>query len=140
MATLVRDVMTPDPQTVDAKQPVQELAKRMRDSDIGAVIILDQGEVVGIATDRDIAIRVVAEGKDAASTPSSEACSSGDLATLSPDASIDDAVKIMRTKAVRRLPVIQGGKAIGIVSLGDLSLEKDPNSALADISRKPGNR
>ncbi|HEV2887221.1 MAG TPA: CBS domain-containing protein [Jatrophihabitans sp.] len=133
MATTVSDVMTRDPETIEASEPVVEAARRMRDVDCGDVIVLDNGRVVGIVTDRDIAIRVVAENKDP-STPVSEACSASDLQTVAPDTSLEQAVQLMRTHAVRRLPVVENDQAVGILSLGDIAIEQDENSALADIS------
>jgi CBS domain-containing protein len=133
MAATVSDVMTPNPETIEASEPVMEAARRMRDSDIGNVIVLDDGRVVGILTDRDIAIRVVAEGKDS-STPVRDACSATDLQTVGPDTSLAQAVQLMRDNAVRRLPVVENDRAVGVVSLGDLAIELDEESALADIS------
>jgi CBS domain-containing protein len=133
MATTVSDVMTRNPETVEVDEPVVEAARRMRDADTGDVIVLDNGRVVGVLTDRDIAIRVVAENKDL-STPVREACSATDLQTVGPDTSLDQVVQLMRGKAIRRLPVVENDHAVGIVSLGDLAIELDENSALADIS------
>jgi signal-transduction protein with cAMP-binding, CBS, and nucleotidyltransferase domain len=138
MARTVGDVMTRDPATVESMQPVQEAARLMRDADTGALIVLDHGDVTGVVTDRDIVIRVVAQGQSP-DTPVREACSAGDLASVAPDTGIEQAVQLMRSKAVRRLPVLQGGKPVGILSIGDLAMEKDPNSALADISAAEGN-
>ena len=133
MATTVSDVMTRNPETVEAGEPVAEAARRMRDADIGDVLVLDNGRVVGILTDRDIAIRVVAEGKDS-TTPVREACSAGDLQTVGPDTSLQQAVQLMRSNAVRRLPVVENDRPVGILSLGDIAIEQDETSALADIS------
>jgi CBS domain-containing protein len=133
MATTVSEVMTRNPETVEVSDPVVEAARRMRDADAGDVIVLDNGRVVGILTDRDIAIRVVAENKDP-STPVAEACSTTDLQTVGPDTSLDQAVQLMRSNAVRRLPVVENDRAVGIISLGDLAIERDEDSALADIS------
>jgi CBS domain-containing protein len=132
MAATVSDVMTANPETIEASEPVMEAARRMRDADIGDVIVLDDGRVVGILTDRDIAVRVVAEGKDS-STPVREACST-DLQTVGPDTSLAQAVQLMRDNAVRRLPVVENDQAVGVLSLGDLAMELDEESALADIS------
>lgn len=84
-------------------------------------------------TDRDITLRVVAEGKDPSSTLLGDCCSQN-LITLDPNSSVDEAVKLMRDNAIRRLPVVEEGKPVGIVSLGDLAIQKDPKSVLADIS------
>jgi CBS domain-containing protein len=83
-------------------------------------------------------VRVVAEGKDPTSTTVSEVATT-DLHTLSPDDSIDDAIKLVREHNVRRVPVIEGAEPVGIVSIGDLALERDKDSALADLSGAPAN-
>jgi CBS domain-containing protein len=133
MATTVSDVMTRSPETVEVSDTVVEAARRMRDADTGDVIVLDNGRVVGILTDRDITLRIVAEDKDL-STPVGEACTTTDLQTVGPDTSLDQAVQLMRGNAVRRLPVVENDRAVGIISLGDLAIELDSDSALADIS------
>lgn len=138
MARTVADVMTADPATVDAGQPVSVAAALMRDNDTGAIIVTEDGRVQGIVTDRDIAVRLVAEEKGP-DTPVREACSA-DVETVGPDTSIEQAVQIMRSRAVRRLPVVENDRAVGILSLGDLAMERDPDSALADISVAEGNR
>ncbi|GAA2274557.1 CBS domain-containing protein [Nonomuraea roseoviolacea subsp. roseoviolacea] len=137
MAKTVADIMTARPAAVEAEQPVSVAAALMRDNDAGAVIVNDNGRVSGIITDRDIAVRVVAADKGPG-TPVREACSPS-VETVGPDTSLDQAVQLMRTNAVRRLPVVEGGKAVGIVSLGDLAMERDPESALGDISAATGN-
>jgi CBS domain-containing protein len=133
MARTVAEIMTRDPRTVSADEPVIGAARIMRDDDIGDVIVLEDREVAGIVTDRDIVVRGVAEGRDAGSTPVSEVCTSG-VEALEPDASIDDALRKMREADVRRLPVVEDGRPVGILSLGDLAVERDPDSTLADIS------
>ncbi|KAB8194482.1 CBS domain-containing protein [Nonomuraea phyllanthi] len=138
MAKTVADVMTSRPATVEAGQPVSVAAALMRDNDAGAVIVNDNGRMQGIITDRDITVRVVAAGKSP-DTPVREACSPY-VEAVCPDTGIDQAVRVMRSHAVRRLPVMEDGRAVGIVSLGDLALERDPHSALADISAAEGNR
>ena len=138
MAKTVADVMTRDPVTVESSHPVREAAQLMRDADAGALIVLEDGKVAGIATDRDIVVRVLANG-DGPDTPVQRACSSDELTTVAPDTSIEQAVQIMRSKAVRRLPVLESGRPVGIVSLGDLAIERDPDSALADVSAAEGN-
>ena len=105
----------------------------MRDSDIGDVIVVEDGQVTGILTDRDIVVRAVAEGRDAESTPVSEVCTTG-IKAIEPDASVDDALRMMRDEDIRRLPVVKNGRPVGIISLGDLAVEREPDSTLADIS------
>lgn len=133
----VADVMTPDPVCLDDTCTVTEAARTMRDSDIGPVLVTRQGEI-GILTDRDIVVSVVADGRDPDEVTLSE------LATwnpecVSPDDPLEQAVSLMREKAIRRLPVVQDGKPVGVISLGDLAVEQDPESALADISRAAPN-
>ena len=136
----LRKVMTKDPLTMPATATALDAALGMRNADVGDVIVLDdESRVCGIVTDRDIVVRAVAEGRSPASTHLGDICSR-DLTTLSPTDSVDDAVKLMREKAVRRLPVVEENKAVGIVSLGDLAEARDPDSALADISAAPPNQ
>jgi CBS domain-containing protein len=133
MARSVGDIMTRNPRTVDAGDSVAEAARQMRDGDFGSVLVLDNGRVDGIVTDRDIAVRAVAEGRDPESTQVSAIYSTG-VATVEPSQSIEDAVQTMREHDIRRLPVVENGRPVGILSLGDLVVERDPESVLADIS------
>ena len=133
MARAVNEVMTHDPQTVDLGDTLAEAARVMREADVGPVLVLDDGRVAGILTDRDIVVRAIADGRDPQSTPVREACSA-DVVTLSPDQDLDEAIRLMRERDVRRLPVVQDGRPAGILSLGDLAVERDSDSALADIS------
>jgi CBS domain-containing protein len=139
MAQLVRDVMTPTPVALPATASLVEAALAMRDFDVGDVLVLDNGQVCGIVTDRDIVVRAIASGNYPATVKIGEICSR-DLTTLSPTDSVENAVSLMREKAIRRLPVVEHGQPVGIVSLGDLAMEKDPHSALGDISAAPANR
>ena len=133
MARSVNEVMTHDPRTVDAGDTLAEAARVMREADVGPVLVVEEGRVTGILTDRDIVVRAVADGRDPQSTTVREAYSS-DLVSLTPDQDLDDAVRLMREHDVRRLPVVQDGRPAGILSLGDLAVERDSDSALADIS------
>jgi CBS domain-containing protein len=133
MARTVEEIMTRDPRTVNADAPIIEAARIMRDSDIGDVVVMDAGQVSGIVTDRDIVVRGLAEGRDADSTTVSEVCTTG-VETIAPDASVDDALRQMREHDIRRLPVTKNGRPVGILSLGDLAVEREPESTLADIS------
>jgi CBS domain-containing protein len=130
--------MTESPECVSGDTSVAEAAKLMRDQDFGAVLCMDGDKVAGLLTDRDIAVRVVAEGKDPTSTQASEAATT-DLKTLSPDDSVEDAIKLVREHNIRRVPVVEGAKPVGIISIGDLAIERDEDSALADISAEPEN-
>ena len=133
MARTVEEIMTRNPRTVDASDTVTDAARVMRDSDIGDVVVMEDGQVSGIVTDRDIVVRAVSEGRDPDSTPVSEVCTTG-VETIEPEASVDDALSLMREKDIRRLPVAKNGRPVGIISLGDLAVEREPDSTLADIS------
>ena len=138
MAQSIREVMTQNPECVSSDTTVADAAKLMRDKDFGGVLCMEGDEVHGFLTDRDIAVRVVAEGKDPTSTAVGDVATT-DLHTLSPDDSVEDAIKLVREHNVRRVPVVEGAKPVGIVSIGDLALERDKDSALADMSAAPQN-
>jgi CBS domain-containing protein len=133
MAQTIEQIMTRDTQSVSSSDTIVEAARVMRDRDIGDVIVADDGEVSGIVTDRDIAVRAVADGRDPNSTPVAEVCTTG-IEAIEPGTSIEDALRRMREADVRRLPVVEDGRPVGIVSLGDLAVEREPSSTLADIS------
>jgi CBS domain-containing protein len=133
MAQKVREVMTPAPVSLRSDEPLTEAARAMRDHGIGSVLVVDNGEFQGLVTDRDIVVRALADDQDPASTPISEVCSS-DLISVGPDDDADTAVIRMRERAVRRIPVVDDGIAIGIISIGDMAIQRDGKSALADIS------
>ncbi|MFI2352764.1 CBS domain-containing protein [Streptomyces sp. NPDC019443] len=97
------------------------------------------GPLRGLVTDRDLVVRVLAEGRNVDEATVSQACSA-DLVAVSPDDDIDRAVQLMREQAVRRLPVVENERPVGIVSLGDLAIERDPSSALGDISSAEPNQ
>jgi len=138
MAQSIREVMTPDPHTVRADATLQDAAREMQQDDIGAVLVEDNGSVAGILTDRDIVVRAIAAGRDPSSTKVADVATR-DVKTLTPDSNVEDAIRIVREQNVRRIPVVQDGRPAGIVSIGDLAIERDPDSALADISSEPGN-
>ena len=139
MAQILRDLMTTHPVTVESRNTVAAPARMMRDSNIGDVILLEQGQVRGILTDRDIVVRVIAEGLDPNQTPVA-AIASRELTILAPTASVEEAAAIMRQKAIRRLPIVEDGRPVGIVSIGDLAVEGEPASVLGAISARPPNR
>jgi CBS domain-containing protein len=134
---MVRDVMTTDPVCVTPDTTIMDAAKKMSSADIGDVLVRD-GSKVSIVTDRDVVVRAIAEGRDPAKTFVRDICST-DVETVTPDTPIATAIGLMRDKAIRRLPVVEDGQAVGIVSLGDFAEEQDPKSALADISSAPPN-
>jgi CBS domain-containing protein len=136
MAQQIRELMTPNPVALPGTASVHEAATAMRDAQIGDVIVIENNKVCGIVTDRDIVVRTVAERQDPATTTLADICSHS-LVTVTPTASVEEAVRLMRTHAIRRLPVVEGEQAVGIVSLGDLAVERDPGSALGEISGAP---
>lgn len=135
----VQEIMTHDPVTVDVSATLVDVACRMRDHDVGAVIVTEANNVRGILSDRDIVVRAVADGRDAAQVRVQDV-RSADLVTLNPQDTLDSAAAAMRRHDVRRLPVVDGDKPVGILSIGDLAVERDPESALADISAASPNR
>ena len=129
----VSDIMTADPVTVEPQTSVTAVARLMRDRDLGAVLVTDGDRLRGLVTDRDLVVRALAEGGDLEQTTVAGACSD-DLVTVAPDDDLDRAIRRMRKHAVRRVPVVNHGRPVGIVSLGDAAMERDPESALGDIS------
>lgn len=137
MDAKVRDVMTPGPIGVDYYQSIGEAARTMRDWGVGAVLVVSDESLYGLITDRDLVIRAVAEAR-AADEPVGP-LSSRNLIGVNADADVDEAARLMREHAVRRLPVIEDGQVAGMVSMGDLALRDDPASALAELSLATAN-
>jgi CBS domain-containing protein len=133
MVKKIREVMTSKPIAMPATASVQQAAERMREAGIGDVIVMEGSQICGIVTDRDLVVRAIAQGCDPHSTTVADVCSR-DLATVSPDDQIGSAIRLMRDKAVRRLPVVEAGRLVGVLSIGDLALERDRESTLAAIS------
>jgi CBS domain-containing protein len=98
--------------------------------------VLEDGHVLGIVTDRDIVVRAVAEGREPAGTPVGEICSR-EVTTVSPSTQVNDAIALMKERALRRLPVVKDGRPVGIVSIGDLSSERDESTAVAGSAEAP---
>jgi ATP-dependent Lon protease len=135
----VQDIMTKQVHCVGEGASVRQVAKLMRDQNIGDVLVTDaDGKLCGIVTDRDVVIRAVAEGKDLDMMRVADICSHT-LVTVEPSSPVDDAIRLMREKAIRRIPVVDHDQPIGIVSIGDLAQVRDPNSALGHISRAAPN-
>jgi len=133
MAQRIGDVMTKNVTKLPASASVADAARKMREEDIGAVVIEDERGAVCLVTDRDIAIRVVAESLDPKQTRLGDVCSR-DIISASPDDDADRAVEMMRQRAIRRIPVVDAGRVVGIVSLGDLARNRDRTSVLGQIS------
>jgi CBS domain-containing protein len=133
MAQQVRQIMTDAPIAVSPKTPATEVAQLMRREDIGAVLVVEKDQLRGLVTDRDLVVRLLADGGSLDGRGAGEVCSH-QLHTVRPDEDVDRAMEMMRERAVRRLPVVEDGQAVGIVSLGDMVMAQDPQSVLSDIS------
>jgi signal-transduction protein with cAMP-binding, CBS, and nucleotidyltransferase domain len=128
--------MTPVPISLGERDTAADAARSMKECDVGDVLVRSaDGSLCGIVTDRDLVVRCLADGKSG-DTTLGELCTSG-VNTLDANASIDEAVGLMRRQAVRRIPILENGELVGIVSLGDLARERDPDSALGRISAAP---
>lgn len=121
----IREVMTESPRTVRGDDTVADAAKLMRDEDAGiAPVTAGGGKLVGVVTDRDLAIRVIAEGKDPRSTTVAEIASEK-VYTVEPQQDLDEALSLMAQHQVRRLPVVEGGKLVGILAQADVARHAD---------------
>jgi CBS domain-containing protein len=132
----IRELMTVPPRTVAPEDPVVQAAKLMKGEDSGFAPIVEDGRLVGVVTDRDIVIRVIAEGRDPATTPVAAICSAGPV-TVDPDQSLDEALRLMTVHAVWRLPVVgEDGRLVGIVACEDVARhateDEDAFAALVD--------
>jgi len=138
MAKTIRDLMTKDPCTIDADKPVAYAAKMMRDEDVGLAPIVEGEKLIGTLTDRDIAIRVVAEGKDPQTTTVREVATTS-VVTVDPDQDLDEALRLMAKNQVRRLPVVEeDGKLAGVVAQADVARhasEQQTGELVEEISK-----
>jgi CBS domain-containing protein len=125
MGQSIREIMTPNPSTIEPSNSVVEAARIMKQEDAGVVPVTENGRLTGMVTDRDIAIRVVAEGKDPQSTTVREVAST-DLVTVDPQQDLDEALRLMAQHQVRRLPVVEeDGRLVGVVAQADVAREGD---------------
>jgi len=131
--------MTRDPVMLKPGDTVLDAARIMRDHDIGTVLVSDKDQLVGMLTDRDIVVRAVADKADV-SAMKVDQIASKEITALAPEDPLDKAVKLMRSRAVRRFPVVKAGKPVGVLTIGDMAVELDPKSALADLSAADPNR
>jgi CBS domain-containing protein len=134
----VRDIMTPDPVGVYYEQTLSETARVMRDGGVGAVLVVNGDTLSGVVTDRDLVVRGLAEGMGPDS-PVGPLCSAK-LVGVEADADVADAERLMGENAVRRLPVVDAGQIVGIVSMGDLVTSAgDAESPLSALSKADPN-
>jgi CBS domain-containing protein len=120
MGKSIRDVMSSDPCAIDADQPVAYAAKMMKKEDVGLAPIVEGDRLVGTLTDRDIVVRVVAEGKDPQTVTAREVAST-DLVTIEPEQDPDEALRLMASNQVRRLPVVEEGRLVGVLAQADVA-------------------
>jgi len=129
----MRDIMSPAPVCMAPGESVSAAARAMKQHGIGTVLVLTDGRLSGLVTERDITVRVIAENRDPRATRIGDICSA-ELVVLGPDDDVEQATRLVRERAVRRIPVLQGEDPVGVVSVGDLALEKDPASAPSGVS------
>ena len=136
--TKMRDIKSPAPVCMAPGESASAAAQAMKGSGIGTVLVLADGRLSGLVTDRDITVRVLAEDRDPRTTTIGDICSA-ELAVLGPDDDVAQAARLVRERAVRRIPVLQDGIPVGVVSIGDLALEKDATTVLSGVSAAPPN-
>lgn len=124
MAKTVKQLMTSEPCSIDVDKSVTYAAKMMRDENVGLAPIVEGDRLVGTVTDRDIVLRVIAEGKNPESTMVREIAST-DLVTVEPQEELDEALKLMAKHQVRRLPVVESGRLVGVVAQADVARQAD---------------
>ncbi len=133
----VREVMTADVDVVMPSAKLSDAAEKMRNLNVGSLPVLDQNKLVGLITDRDITIRATADGARPDEVKVSEIMST-EVFSVSPETSVDEATRIMAERQIRRLPVVEGGKLVGMLSLGDLATEpedrKKAGAVLTNVS------
>jgi CBS domain-containing protein len=126
----IRDVMTHNPRTVSPQDSIQNAARIMRDEDTGVVPVVDNGKPVGVITDRDIVVRAVAEGGQL-NRPVRDIVTN-ELVAATPDMSLSEATELMSAHQVRRLPVVENNRLVGIVSIGDIAVKEGKDSRVGD--------
>ncbi len=134
---VVRDVMTSSPTTVSRETSVVQAARLMQKEDVGPLPVVENGSLVGIVTDRDLVVRVLAEGRDPESTTVGDVCSPQPV-SVEPDADLSQALALLARHQVRRLPVAEGDRLVGIVAQADVARElphDDVGEVVEDISR-----
>jgi len=137
MAKTINESMSSNPCAIEADKPVSYAAKMMRDEDVGFAPIVDGDRLVGTLTDRDIAVRVVAEGRDPNETLVRDVATNN-LITVDPEDDLDEAMRLMARHQVRRVAVVQGGRLVGVVAQADVAREakeKQTGEVVEEISQ-----
>jgi CBS domain-containing protein len=120
--TQIQDVMSQNPSTCESSASVADAARVMASQEVGPIPVVESGRLVGVVTDRDLVVLVLAEGRDPQSTTVGEVAST-DLVTVSPEAGLDEALALLARHQVRRLPVVEGEQLVGIVAQADVARE-----------------
>ena len=137
MGTSIKDVMTSQVHSCETSASVLDAAKLMAQEDVGPIPVVENGRLMGIVTDRDIAVRVVAEGRDPSSTTVGQ-IASRDVVTATPDDDLDDVTSLLAQHQVRRIPVVEGDRLVGIVAQADIARmgkDKKTGEVVEEISR-----
>jgi CBS domain-containing protein len=134
----MRDIMSAAPVCMAPGESASAAAMAMKRHGIGTVLVQAGGRLSGLVTDRDITVRVLAENRDPRTTRIGDICSS-ELVVLGPDDDVAEATRLVRERAVRRIPILRDGTPVGVVSIGDLALAHGTTSALSGISSAPPN-
>ena len=140
MAKHVRDAMTAEVRSATPTQSLTEAAEMMKAEDVGSVPVVDDGRLVGIVTDRDIVLRAVAERRDPQAVTIDEVASR-ELVTVDPEQDLDEALRLMAERQVRRLPVVEDGRLVGMLAQADVAIEaagKKVAEAVEQISKPAG--
>lgn len=132
----LREIMTTDCSTVTLKDNVYEAAVKMKQEDTGFIPVVDGNKLIGVLTDRDIVVRGLAEKREGSAAI--KEVMSNKVVSVTPETTVDEAAKIMANEQIRRLPVVENGNLVGIVSIGDLAIrsnfEDEAGAALSQIS------
>jgi CBS domain-containing protein len=140
----IRDIMTANPETVTEKDTIRDAARIMKQRDTGIVPVVDGKKIIGLITDRDIVVRLIADGKDTSNAKVNEAMTKN-VRSVQEDASVDEVLRVMKGAEIRRVPVVnKNDEIVGIVSIGDLAVETNQDNkvgkAIEDISgARPNN-
>ncbi len=138
MTRKMRDIMSPAPVCMASGESVAAAARAMKEHDTGTVLVLSNGRLSGLVTERDIMVRVLAENRDPLTMLVGDICS-GELAVLGPDDEVEQAARLVRERAVRRIPILADGTAVGMVYIGDLALDAgEPSTLTALAAVRPG--
>ncbi|NSL50749.1 CBS domain-containing protein [Calidifontibacillus erzurumensis] len=135
----VRDIMSTNVEYCTPQDNAYEVASKMKDLNVGAIPIVENGQLIGMITDRDLVVRGIAEKRSGSNAVTN--LMTDELVTISPSATVEEAARLMAEKQIRRLPVVENGQLVGIVSLGDLAIEEESDQkagyALSEISEPP---